>query len=82
MSDKDVDISSFNDFILEEELVDLPWVGLRLTWTIKDVSSMSRLEIFLLSKQWLGIFSNNTRKYLKRGVYDDCPIWLSNDEVN
>ncbi|XP_058775212.1 uncharacterized protein LOC131649467 [Vicia villosa] len=44
------DLRSFNEFIEEMELVDLPTIGGKSTWFKRNGKAMSRLDIFLLSE--------------------------------
>jgi len=46
------DVTSFNLFIDENMLIDLPLSGHRYTWFKGDGISMSRLDHFLLSEEW------------------------------
>ena len=42
----------FNQFIVDNRLIDLPLCGRKFTWYKGDGSSMSRIERFLLSEEW------------------------------
>jgi len=42
----------FNQFIVDNSLLDLPLGGSRFTWYMGDGQSMSSLKRFLLSKNW------------------------------
>ncbi len=46
------DYSHFNNFIDDNILLDLPLSGRSFTWFRIDGSTMSRLNIYLLSKEW------------------------------
>jgi hypothetical protein len=46
------DFHSFNVFVDENGLIDLPLCGRRYTWFKGDGSSMSMIDIFLLSEEW------------------------------
>lgn len=44
------DMKDFKAFIEEADLVDMPCVGVKITWYNSNGDSMSRLDIFLLSE--------------------------------
>jgi hypothetical protein len=43
----------FGDFIVSKDLVDLPLLGRKFTWFHPNGSSMSRIDRFLISEEWL-----------------------------
>ncbi|MCH81872.1 hypothetical protein A2U01_0002665 [Trifolium medium] len=47
------EMDAFNNFILNGEFVDLPMAGKRFTWWRSNGLSMSRLDRFLLSEDWM-----------------------------
>jgi exonuclease III len=74
--------SAFNNFIDFTMLVDLPLGGRNFTWYRGDGLSMSRLDRFLLSEEWINSWPNCFQVALSRSVSDHCPILLSIDEAN
>jgi hypothetical protein len=76
------DFAPFNHFIDDNFLVDLPLYGRNFTWYRGDGLSMSRLDRFLVSEDWLLLFPNCIQSALSRGLSDHCPIMLTIDEQN
>lgn len=72
----------FDDFIEDMGLNDLPLVGRKYTWHRMDGSSMSRIDRFLLSDEWLGRWSDLSQWGLARSVPDHCPIILKSTVKN
>ncbi|GAU21183.1 hypothetical protein TSUD_11000 [Trifolium subterraneum] len=77
-----VNFASFNSFIEDAALSDLPLCGRQFTWYRGDGVSMSRLDRFLLSEVWCQNWPNCFQLALPRGLSDHCPIVLSVDEEN
>jgi len=73
---------SFNVFIGENFLVDLPLWGRNFTWFRGDGKSMSRLDRYLLSEKWCLSWPNCCQLASTRGLSDHCPIQLCIDEEN
>ncbi|KEH26260.1 hypothetical protein MTR_6g048650 [Medicago truncatula] len=73
---------SFNEFIEECVLVDLPLCGRKFTWFKGDGRSMSRLDRFVLSEGWCLLWPNSMQVAHLRVLSDHCPIVLSVDEEN
>lgn len=46
------DFAQFNEFIVDNDLIDLPLCGWKFTWFKGDGRSMSRLDRYLLSEDW------------------------------
>lgn len=69
----------FLEFHNSMELIDIPMIGRKFTWTnYQDHAILSRLDRFLLSRQWLDSF----KVYqwgLHRPISDHCPIMLIDD---
>jgi len=76
------DYASFNDFIVECVLVDLPLGGRKFMWYKGDGRSMSRLDRFMLSEEWCQLWPNCIQVALLRGLSDHYPISLSVDVQN
>ncbi|GAU49838.1 hypothetical protein TSUD_408070 [Trifolium subterraneum] len=75
-----LDHISFNCFIEDYTLIDLPLSGRKITWFKGDEISMSRLYRFLLSKEWCQAWPNCLQVAKMRGLSDHCPLVLSADE--
>lgn len=76
------DVQHFSQFIDDNGLIDLPLSGRHYTWFKGDGSAMSRLDRFLLSKEWCLHWPNSFQVALLRGISDHCPLQLSVDEEN
>ncbi|KAK2403399.1 DNA-(apurinic or apyrimidinic site) endonuclease [Trifolium repens] len=70
----------FNRFIDDNNLVDLPLIGRKFTWFKGDGLSMSRLDRFLLSKEWCLDWPNYQQVARLRGLSDHCALVLSANE--
>jgi hypothetical protein len=70
----------FNRFIDDNNLVDLPLIGRKFTWFKGDGLSMSRLDRFLLSKEWCLDWPNCQQVARLRGLSDHCALVLSANE--
>jgi exonuclease III len=68
------DNSQFNRFIDDNFLVDLPMYGRIFTWYKGDGLTMSRLDRFLLSKEWCLTWPNCTQTAQVRGISDHFPL--------
>ncbi|XP_058205582.1 uncharacterized protein LOC131319373 [Rhododendron vialii] len=72
-------VRDFVDFQNNMELIDLPMLGRKFTWTnFQDHAIHSRLDRFLVSIQWMENFKLIQRG-LPRPIYDHCPRVLSKD---
>lgn len=58
------DIMSFNDFISNANLVELPLWGRSYTWYRKDGSCKSKLDRFLVNEEWLNRWPKSYDKKL------------------
>lgn len=73
-------MKDFSDWILLHELVDLPLGGAEFTWSNnQEELSMSQLDRFLESTEWLDLFSDCVQNVLSRPTSDHCPIYLEFD---
>lgn len=52
---------AFNEFIEENNLVNLPLIGREYTWYKYGSTAMSRIDRFLLSENWLQNWGNLTQ---------------------
>ncbi|GKV01533.1 hypothetical protein SLEP1_g14082 [Rubroshorea leprosula] len=68
----------FDEFINECGLVDLPLIRRKFTWYQSNGASMSRLDRFLLSKEWCLNWENVKQWGLNHSLSDHCPIVLKN----
>jgi len=79
---KQVDADSFNAFIDDNFLIDLPICGRLFTWFRGDGVSMSRLDRFLLSAKWCDAWPNYIQVAYQKGLSDHVPLLLHVDEAN
>ncbi|CAJ2668643.1 unnamed protein product [Trifolium pratense] len=77
---RSLDHVPFSRFIEDNTLVDLPMIGRKFTWFKGDGLSMSRLDRFLLSKEWCLVWPNCRQVARLRGLSDHCPLVLSTNE--
>jgi hypothetical protein len=77
-----VDHISFNNFIDENFLIDLPLGGRKFSWYRGDGLTMSHLDMFLIYEEWCLTWLNCTQTGQLRGVSDHCPLVLSANEEN
>jgi len=75
-------IDSFDVFVVNNNLVDLPLRGRTYTWYRGDGRSMSRIDRFLLSENWCLTWPNCIQLAVSRGMSDHCPLVLSVDTKN
>nr|GEY88882.1 putative RNA-directed DNA polymerase, eukaryota, reverse transcriptase zinc-binding domain protein [Tanacetum cinerariifolium] len=66
--------TSFNDFIVDNSLIDIPLGGYSFTWTNKWGTKMSKLDRFLVSDNFLEVFPHVTGLILEKGIPDHRPI--------
>jgi hypothetical protein len=66
----------FGDFIVSMDLVDLPLLGRKFTWFHPNGSSMSRIDRFLISEEWLNDWGGCSLWSLPRDISDHCPLIL------
>ncbi|XP_058734029.1 uncharacterized protein LOC131605721 [Vicia villosa] len=78
-SDSSRDLRSFNEFIKDMELVDLPTIGGKFTWFKSNGKAMSRLDRFLLSESLVDDWKVDGQCIGERDVSDHAPIWLKNN---
>lgn len=67
---------SFNEFILDAELIDVSMGGFSFTWTNRWASKMSRLDRFLVTGAFLEVFNRITGLVLEKDIPDHRPIVL------
>lgn len=77
----DVGMKAFRSFLSSAELIDLPLISRRFTWSnLQNIKIWSRIDRFLVNSRWLH-FSNCLQWDLPRLVSDHCPIFLSDEKV-
>ncbi|GJY33891.1 RNA-directed DNA polymerase, eukaryota [Tanacetum coccineum] len=67
---------AFNDFIRSEQLIDVPLGGKRFTRISDDGRKFSKLDRFLITKDFQEIWRNLGSVALDRKLSDHCPIVL------
>ncbi|CAK8571494.1 unnamed protein product [Lathyrus sativus] len=70
-------MEGFDEFIVEADLVDLPLIGRRFTWSNLEGSFMSRIDRFLVSDGWLEHCPNCYQRCLDKKLSDHCPIMIN-----
>ncbi|GKV29208.1 hypothetical protein SLEP1_g38154 [Rubroshorea leprosula] len=76
------ELKEFDEFILETELQDLPLIRRKFTCYHSNRNSMSRLDRFLLSEEWLLNWGEVKQWGLKRSISDHCPILLKDEKID
>lgn len=76
------DMQSFNIFIGDMELIDVPPVGKKFTWFCSGNISMSRLDRFLLSESLVRLWEVQGLWVGQRDISDHCLIWLLSSSKN
>lgn len=72
----------FSNFINENDFIDLPLSASKITWTNNQVMlAISRIDRFLMSKEWEEHFVGVIQYALPRWSSDHRPIKLSLEEV-
>uniref|UniRef100_A0A2N9G6G4 Endonuclease/exonuclease/phosphatase domain-containing protein n=1 Tax=Fagus sylvatica TaxID=28930 RepID=A0A2N9G6G4_FAGSY len=67
----------FSDFIASNGLIDIPLTGGDFTWSNnREVSSLSQIDRFLYSADWVGDYINILQKRLDRLNSDHFPVAL------
>lgn len=73
----------FSNFIDDNDFIDLPLSASKITWTNNQVMlAMSRIDRFLMSKEWEEHFVGVIQYALPRWSSDHRPVKLSLEEVN
>ncbi|GKV03082.1 hypothetical protein SLEP1_g15450 [Rubroshorea leprosula] len=72
----------FAKFIHESGLVDIPLIGRKYTWYHSSGKSMSRLDRFLMTEEWLMNWSETRQWGLRRSLSDHCPVLLRDFNIN
>lgn len=70
------DISSFDGFIRNSGLIDLPLHGRSFTWYKPNGRCRSRLDRILINNSWINRWPNSNQKGLLRTLSDHVPIIL------
>jgi exonuclease III len=73
------EMCQFGEFMEDLELVDLPLLGRRFTWYHPNGRSMSRIDRFLVSEDWLNDWGVCSLWVLPRDISDHCPLILKKD---
>ncbi|KAK3226022.1 hypothetical protein Dsin_005884 [Dipteronia sinensis] len=76
-------VKSFNDFILQAKVVDIPLCGAAFTWSNnREDGSWTRLDRFLVCPNILSWFPNVVQRGLPRTISDHCAISLGTIKEN
>ncbi|XP_028060848.1 uncharacterized protein LOC114264432 [Camellia sinensis] len=77
---RDRGMQEFNEFLNNIELVDVPMLGRKYTWSNSQSGACwSRIDRFLLNPEWL-VWFNFKLWGLPRILSDHCPILLKEDD--
>lgn len=80
--DRVEDFSGFNQFIDDYSLINFPLCRCRYTSYRGDGASMSRLDHFLLSEDWIGVWPHCIQVALAQSISYHCSMMLTLDENN
>lgn len=72
---------SFNEFINNNQLVDIPIGGTRFTRISDDGSKFSKLDRFLVSENFQEVMGGVVCTALDRRLSDHCPLLLKEDKM-
>lgn len=70
------DLESFDTFIRDANLFDLPLHGRKFTWYKPNGRCKSRLDRMLVNNTWITKWPTACLKGLPRSISDHCPIFL------
>ncbi|KAL8465251.1 hypothetical protein ACS0TY_034671 [Phlomoides rotata] len=70
------DISAFDDFIIQSNLIELPLLDKLFTWYKADGSCKSKLDRMLVNGYWMKKWSDLVLTGICRSISDHCPILL------
>lgn len=74
--------ASFDEFIRNTALIDLPLQDRSFTFYKPDGTCKSRLDRFLFNSKWMDIWPNISQRGLNRGLSDHSPIVLEEFAIN
>lgn len=74
------ELKGFDDFILNNNLTDLPLSGKEFTCFSQSTSATSRIDRILFCENWLREWGTQIQLALDRNVSDHCPIVLKQPE--
>lgn len=70
------DTESFDLFIRDSGLIDLPLNGRSFTWYKADGSYKSLLDRIRVNNEWMNTWLESSQRGLHRTISDHCPIIL------
>lgn len=76
------EMNQFNEFISQMEVVDIPLIGRAYTWYKPNGRVKSRLDRFLVSRDWLLQWPGSIQITLKRSISNHCPVKLQSSLVD
>jgi hypothetical protein len=76
------EMRQFGEFMEAMELEDLPLLGRRFTWYHPNGRSMSRIDRFIVSEEWLNDWGVCSLWVLPRDISDHCPLILKKDNLD
>lgn len=75
LDSKIMESNEFNEFIVMVDLVDVPLIGSRFTWSNKEGSIKSRLDKFMLSEGLIDSWKIVGPKVGDMDIFDHSLIW-------
>jgi len=82
VSDYSRETRGFNGFIENTELLDIPTVGRKLTWYKPNGTVKSKIDMILVSREWLDVWPNSKQLVLSISVSDHCALVLKTVSVD
>lgn len=70
------DVESFDNFIIDAGVIDLPLNGRKFTWYKQDGSYKSRLDRAMINCNWATRWPSSSQRGLPRSISDYCPLLL------
>jgi len=80
--DHNSEMRRFNEFIKSSELIDLPMLGRKFTWYKPNGLIKSRIDRFLVSREWLDRWSDSKYRVLDMAVSDHYALVLDTVTVD
>ena len=75
-------ITEFNSWISDMTVEEVRCIGRKFTWCRPNGGSMSKLDRFFLSDNWLSQWPDTTQFVLERDFSDHCPILLRSINID
>ena len=79
MLDYSKEISEFNNFIEQSNLLDIPMIGRKFIWYKPNEFVKSIIDRVLVSKEWFDFWPNSKQWVLSRSVFNHCALMLKDN---